>query len=112
MKIGYTRGYEAGVAAASERYERQVALLTEQLADARANAEAANSRADATFDQLMLRIGSQPVSLAATTERREVVQKLMDRHGVVEADAFEEYPLGDPRGRYKDADAARIGDDA
>lgn len=112
MKIGYTRGYEAGVAATKEVYERQVALLTEQLAESRAQTEAANSRADATFDQLMLRVGSQPVSLAATTERHNVVKSIMDRHGVVEPNAFEEFPLGDTRGSYKDADAARLGDDA
>lgn len=107
-KFGYTRGYEAGYEACKEAYERQLALLTDQLADARTVATAANARADATFDQFMLRAGAQPVSLAAQTERHDIVKATIDRHGIVQENAFEEYEIGDERGVFKTYEAAAL----
>lgn len=108
MKFGYERGYEAGYATCKEQYERQVALLTEQLADARASERAAITRADNTFDQFMLKVGAQPVSAPAQQLRHDLVKEAINRHGIVEPDAFEEFPLGDERGQYKTADDASL----
>lgn len=108
FRFGYTRGYEAGYDAAKENYERQLALLTEQLSEARATGEAANVRADAIFDQFMLKMGAQPVSRAAQTERHEIVRASIDRHGIMQENAFEEYPIGDERGSFKTYDDAAL----
>lgn len=108
MKFGYTRGYADGYAAAKDAYERQIALLAEQVSDARAFAAAAVARADATFDQLAIRLGAQPVSAPALQLRHEAVRANMDRHGVVQEDAFEELELGAAGSAYQNAEAAML----
>lgn len=107
-KWGYTNGYECGVLDTKDQYERHIALLTEQLAESRSLTMAANHRADATFDQLMLQVGRQPVSQAAAVERQMIVQANIDRHGVVKENAFEEFPIGHEKGSYKTVDEARL----
>lgn len=113
MKIGYARGYrdgyEEGYARAKEVYAQQLAHLRGQLDDARVLVADANARADALFDQFMLKIGAQPVSAAAQTERRELAKQRMDRHGVVrEEDPFEDLPFGAPGASYKTREEAAL----
>jgi hypothetical protein len=95
----------------ASHYERQVALLQEQLADARSDAQRHCERADRAVDELVKVYGLRAIS---NTGQREAAQRAERTEQIAEratqrADLlFEEVPFGDPRGRYRALEEASL----
>lgn len=75
MRIGYSAGHDAGFAKATEIYERQIAVLREEMADLRTQLADANTRAEGAVDQLLLRMGSQAVSRTFTQNQEKAMER-------------------------------------
>ena len=106
----YGKGYQDGVLFTAEQYERQLAILREELIDCRRDRDAQQARADAACDLLLGHLGARAISLAGKQEEVERHER-MDR-GVrtltTMMDPTEELPLGDPRGLFKSASEAGL----
>lgn len=98
MKFGYSNGYVDGFSKATEIYERQVAVLREQLADALLAAKETATQRDAAIDQLMLRIGGRAISTtgAENEERRVEKQVAAMERLMADGDPTADRPLGTP----------------
>lgn len=97
-----------------DHYERQLALLQEQLADARQEARDHRERADAAVDEIVKQRGLPAISAQSKRDaagRAERTAALAEK-AVVRADLmFEEVPFGDPRGRYAKPEDASLDND-
>jgi len=112
MRFGYANGYKDGEAAALNHFERVLAILREEMADARRERDYQSSRADSACDLLLQHLGARAISLAG---KQEEVDRVDRKIRVVEKlasipDPTEDLPYGDPRGQFKSAkDAALFG---
>lgn len=100
MKFGYHRGYVNGYAAAIEQakegFERQVALLQEQLADARTLATYQSQRADAACDELLRHLGLRAISNAGLDAEDRRVRNAMSLSAVTADDPLDDHPFSTP----------------
>lgn len=95
------------IAVLKEVYEREIALLQEQLADARADAQRHCERADHAVDYLANRMGLQAISEAGKREAMEQAA-LVQRHAEKAAriDPFDDLPFESGDGVYSKRDEA------
>jgi hypothetical protein len=109
---GYAAGYRDGVLFATDQFERVLAVLREELADARAGREAEALRAHGAVDELLRHIGKRLISPsgraaeAADVERRaRVAERIMHM-----PDPTDDQPFGTPDAQFRDPREALIGD--
>lgn len=114
MKVGYYNGYAQGLAdgraQALQDFERILAVLREELADARRDAAGQSHRADAACDLLLGHLGARAISLEG--EKKEVERQ--ERH--IESvkslvnipDPTDELPYGHPQGLYSSEKEAML----
>lgn len=90
-------------------YERTIALLQEQLADARADAQRHCERADGALDHLIKLIGLPAVSRLGKIEAQQA-SDIVKHHAekLSRQDMFEDLPFGDDDGTFKDKDQALL----
>lgn len=102
MRFGYNAGYEAGMNMARDMYERQLAVLREQLADATSYGKEQAQRADAAVDQLMLRVGGRAISTRGTdNEERRIEKQIASMAELLEqGDPTADRPLGTPGSEF------------
>jgi len=92
-----------------EGYERQIALLQEQLADARADAQRHCERADHAVDYLYNKIGLQAISESGKRDAMEVAEHVRARaERVATFDPFEDRPFDSGEGVYSKIEEAII----
>lgn len=91
-----------------EMYERVVALLQEQLADARSDAQRHCERADGALDHLIKLIGLPAVSRLGKIEA-QAASDITKHHAekIAREDPFDDLPF-DGSGTYKDKDEALL----
>lgn len=96
MKIGYSRGHADGFAAAREIYERQLAIVREELADLRVALADEKARTEGAVDQLLVRMGARAIAPATlgNEERRLERQERTMRELLSEGDPTADRPLG------------------
>jgi len=106
MKVGYYNGYAKGLqdgrAYALQDFERVLAVLREELGDARADAANQAHRADAAVDLLLGHLGERAISIAGEvreTERSERHIKAVQQLSTM-PDPTDELPYGHPLGRF------------
>jgi len=114
MKLGYWKGFndgeKQGRLQALQDFERVLAILREELADARTLSGSQAHRADAAVDLLLGHLGTRAISLEG--ERREVERS--DRH--IKAvqqltaipDPTDDLPYGHPLGTFGSEKEARL----
>lgn len=97
------------IAVLKEVYEREIALLQEQLADARADAQRHCERADHAVDYLANRMGLQAISEAGKREANEqaaLVRAHAEKAALV--DPFDDHPFETGEGVYTRREEAII----
>lgn len=110
MKVGYANGYIAGELHAVQDFERVLAVLREELADARRDRDAQSSRADAAVDLLLGHLGTKAISLAGQrveAERTERQIKMTENLSFI-TDPTEELPYNHPHASFKNAKEASL----
>src|SRR5258708_3218961 len=109
MKFGYSNGHVAGFTAASEIYERQIAILREELADTRAALADEKLRAEGAVDQLLLRIGARAIgpSTIANDEKRVEKHEARMQDMMLAGDPTADRPLGTPGSEFDSLDDPR-----
>lgn len=97
------------IAVLKETYERQIALLQEQLSDARSDAQRHCERADAAADQLIKLIGLPAISRMGKAEAVISAEKLRNTQiRVARDDCFDDLPFGDEGGTFQTREEAEI----
>lgn len=109
MFRGYAKGYRDGVATTEALYERQVAVLTEQLADARALAQAESARCHAAVDHLLRAMGRAAISPAGQREEAARAERTVRLARALAADPFEDQPIGTKGSRFAKIEDALVG---
>lgn len=106
----YEQGFKDGHLAAVQNYERVVALLREELSDARQLAQAQAHRADSACDLLLGHLGVRAISLAGQQAEAERTEQHIRNVEAITAlpDIDQEFPIGDPRGRYQSLAEAKL----
>ena len=100
-KFGYMNGYMDGQKAATERWERVNAVLTEQLLEARLLAQHQAARADAAVDHLMTKMGLDTISVESKRERAAAAEAMQKAVAAAPSDPFRDLPIGHPDGSYQ-----------
>lgn len=109
MRIGYLSGYLAGEAAATARFERLNALLTDQLADARFAEKHQRERADRAVDLLVQHMGLPAISESSQAERLvRASANTRSAEPAVPMDPYEDLPIGHRLGSYASQDEASL----
>lgn len=97
------------IAILKDVYEREIALLQEQLADARADAQRHCERADHAVDYLANRIGLQAISAAGKAEAQEAVRRVTEHaEKAARIDPFDDLPFEGGDGIYSKRDEALL----
>lgn len=92
-----------------DTYERQIALLQEQLADARADAKRHCDRADHAVDYLVNRVGLQAISEVGKRQDEVSVQRVTERLSKVSRiDPFDDCAFDTGDGIFKSRDEAAL----
>lgn len=92
-----------------DTYERQIALLQEQLADARADAQRHCDRADHAVDYLVNRVGLQAISAVGKQEAMENATKVQEHIARAQrVDPFEDLSFDAEEGSYKSREEAAL----
>lgn len=94
MKIGYTKGFDDGFQRAADIFERQLALVREQLSTSEANAREARAQADAAVDQLLMRLGMREISTASREFSEKQIEKTATAMAAMYDDPTADRPLG------------------
>lgn len=102
MRFGYAAGHDAGFAAAVEIYERQIAVLREEMSDLRAQLDTANARVEGAVDQLLVRMGARAITPRAleNEEKRYERQDARMRELFAQGDPTADRPLGTPGSEF------------
>lgn len=102
MRFGYANGYDAGFATAKDIYERQLAIVREELSDVRAQLETANARVEGAVDQLLVRMGAKAIAPRTldNEERRLERQDAKMRELFAQGDPTADRPLGTPGSEF------------
>ncbi len=112
MKFGYWNGYSAGMChgrdLASDEYERVIAILREELADARLEARNQGARADGACDLLLRHLGARSISLAGIEREQENTRTTALIAERMSLDPTEDQPFGDGT-EFKDKEALERG---
>lgn len=113
MKVGYTNGYLRGLAdgrtQALQEFERVLAILREELADARTLAHEHAARADAACDLLLGHLGARAISSVGIQREVDAQERQVKtvKGLLAMPDPTEDLPYDHPDARYKsDAEAA------
>lgn len=105
--FGYWNGYSAGMLHGwdnrGNELERTVALLQEQLADARADARHQSERADAACDLLLRHLGARAISAAGRESEVAEVRAVSRVAKAMNEDPLEDRPVG-PGTAYQSAE--------
>jgi hypothetical protein len=97
------------VAILKDTYERQIALLQEQLADARADAQRHCDRADHAVDYLVNPVGLQAISAVGKREAAETTQRVVEHmEKTSRVDLFDDCSFEDGTGAYKSREEAAL----
>ena len=108
MKFGYNRGHVEGFQAAADIYERQLAIVREELATAQFALANQTLRADAAADILLQHLGARAISNAGTQREEQSTRSTAHLFERMSLDPTDDQPLGTPGTEYADANAARI----
>lgn len=102
MKFGYSNGFNAGFAAAKDIYERQLAIVREELADARIALADEKVRVEGAVDQLLIRIGARAIAPSTTQheERKLERQERLLKEMMADGDPTADRPLGTPGSEF------------
>lgn len=100
---GYHPGYIRGRADGADAAERTIALLQEQLADARADARHQSERADAACDLLLRHLGARAISAAGRESEVAEVRAVSRVAKAMNEDPLEDRPVG-PGTAYQSAE--------
>ena len=94
-----------------DTYERQIALLQEQLADARADAKRHCERADHAVDYLVNRVGLQSISAAGKLDAQASVRQIAERISKASRDdPFDDRAFDTGDGIFKTREEAALTD--
>jgi len=94
-----------------DTYERQIALLQEQLADARADAKRHCERADHAVDYLVNRVGLQAISEVGKRQDEVSVQRITERLSKASRnDPFDDCAFDTGDGIFKTREEAALTD--
>lgn len=109
----YERGFKDGQLQAVQQFERVVALLREELSDARRLADTQSARADAAVDLLLGHLGARAISIAGQQVEEKRAERSLETVKTLTsvADVDEDLPYGDPRGRYASIKEAALFED-
>lgn len=92
-----------------DTYERQIALLQEQLADARADAQRHCFRADAAVDRLIRMIGLPAISQAGKQEAVDAAERVrVHAESSMRADLFDDVDFATGNGTFKSREEAAL----
>jgi hypothetical protein len=92
-----------------DTYERQIALLQEQLADARSDAKRHCERADHAVDYLVNRVGLQAISAAGKRQDEASVQRVTERLSKASRiDPFDDCAFDTGDGMFKSREEAAL----
>lgn len=102
MRVGYAKGHHDGFVAASDIYERQLAVLREEMSDLRAQLETANARVEGAVDQLLIRMGARAIapSTVQNEEKNFERQDARMREMFAQGDPTADRPLGTPGSEF------------
>ncbi len=108
MKIGYLKGYLEGQEAVRELYERQLAILREEIIDLKADRNNQAMRADAACDLLLQHLGTRAISRIGVEEEAAAARNASRFSADLSRDPTDDLPIGTKGSLYEREEDAGI----